>query len=450
MIKIGIKNKNLFTLKAVIGKKANSFVIKKEGFITDDVSKKNSYVYFKKEILEKNLKTFASELAKKGRDYQVDITSFVSKKLDETKVITIFVDKYIFINGKGIYNAKTKKPDKLKDITLIGVSVVGKAAAKKAKLYAEVVNWTRNLQITPPNLLHSEKLASIYKKDLGVYKNLSIKVLNKKQIQEMKMGLLLSVNSASYYEARVVIVEYLGNPKSKEKTTFVGKGITFDAGGMNLKPGKHMLGMKYDMSGSAVAMGTMKAIAELKPKANVSAIVALTDNVISALASKPDSVYTSMSGKTVEVNNTDAEGRLVLADAITYAVRKMKSTRIVDIATLTGAVVLALGLTFTGVWSTTDKGWNDLNEAAKRANELVWRMPLHSDYFKFMKTSKIADMFNTDYTGYGGASSAAMFLTQFSENVEHIHLDIAGTATAGNKGEGMGPMVKTLVELTNK
>ncbi|SFW07375.1 leucyl aminopeptidase [Chlamydia abortus] len=163
------------------------------------------------------------------------------------------------------------------------------------------------------------------------------------------MDLLLSVNKGSMYEARVVIIEYNGNPESKEKTVYVGKGITFDAGGYSLKSPKFMLGMKYDMSGSAIVAATMKAIAQLKPKVNAAAIMCITDNRINGDASLPDSVYTSMSGKTVEVNNTDAEGRLVLADGLFYGATKLNATHLIDIATLTGAIVRTLGESHTGI-----------------------------------------------------------------------------------------------------
>ena len=447
MIKIGSKSKNGYLLKAVISKQIPSFIIKKEGVITDDISTKTAYVYFESKISKSKLEKFAKTLAIANRDYDVDLASFVFKDFDETKIAIMLISEYEFINTKNIYNAKTIKKSKVNNVTLIASASLDKSKIIKAKEYASAINWTRNLQTTPPNILHSEKLAQIYKDDLTKISGLKVQVLNQKQIKELNMGLLLSVNSASKYEARVVIAEYIGDSKSKAKTVLVGKGITFDSGGMNIKTGKYMLGMKYDMSGSAIVMGAIKTIAKLKLKTNVAAVVALTDNMISATASQPDSVYTSMSGKTVEVNNTDAEGRLVMADAITYGVKKLKATRIVDVATLTGAIVVALGSTYTGVWSTTDKGWNDLQKAAKRANELVWRMPLHSDYFEFMKTSTIADMFNTDYTGKGGSSSAAMFLTQFSNGIEHIHLDVAGTASIKNKC--MGPMVKTIVELVS-
>ncbi|WAM01821.1 M17 family metallopeptidase [Mycoplasmopsis felis] len=244
---------------------------------------------------------------------------------------------------------------------------------KEANVLSDAVNYARNLQILPPNICNSEYLAETVLKDLSEYKNLKISVLTKKEIQELGMGLLLSVNRGSMYEPRVVVIEYNGNPESSEKTVYVGKGITFDSGGYSLKPSRSLIGMKFDMSGSVFVASAMKAIAQLQPKTNVSAIMCITDNRVNGDSSLPDSVWKSMNGKTVEINNTDAEGRLVI-DGITYAVRNLKATRIVDVATLTGAILVALGSTYTGVWSTTEKGWEELSKAANEQHELVWRI----------------------------------------------------------------------------
>jgi leucyl aminopeptidase len=216
-------------------------------------------------------------------------------------------------------------------------------------ILAEGVNFARSLQVQPPNILTSVKLANDIKKYLSLEKNLSIKVLTKPEIIKNKMGLLLAVNSGSNYDARVVVIEYKGDAKSKEKQAFVGKGITFDAGGYNIKPGPHMIGMKYDMSAAAIIAASMKSIAKAKPKTNIVAVLCLTDNMVSKTSTVPDSIVHSMNGMSVEINNTDAEGRLVLADGITYAIRKCKATKILDLSTLTGAIIVALGKTYAGV-----------------------------------------------------------------------------------------------------
>ncbi|QIW62072.1 M17 family metallopeptidase [Mycoplasmopsis gallinacea] len=389
-------------------------------------------------------KSFFSSLV---RDVQVDLDSFVKGKVCIPCVVKAMTHAYNYVNAD-IYSAKTNKKEEKHSVSLLSSQPEEKFAEafKEATVLSESVNFARNLQVTPPNICNSEWLAEQVRKDLEQYDNLKVTILDKKAIEELKMGLLLSVNRGSMYEPRVVVIEYNGNPESEEKTVYVGKGITFDSGGYSLKPSRSMLGMKFDMSGSAFVASALKAIAQLKPKTNVAAVMCITDNRVNGDASLPDSVWTSMNGKTVEINNTDAEGRLVMADGLTYAVRNLKATRLVDVATLTGAILVALGQTYTGVWATTEKAWEDLKGAADTQKELVWRMPLDEAFGKEIKNSIVADLKNTDLSGIGGgSSSAAMFLKEFTEGVEYIHLDVAGTADIG--GRPTGVMVKTLVQL---
>ncbi|WP_429980682.1 M17 family metallopeptidase, partial [Mycoplasmopsis bovis] len=252
----------------------------------------------------------------------------------------------------------------------------------------------------------------------------------------------LAVNAGSSYQPRVVIVEYNGNPKSKEKFVYVGKGITFDTGGYNTK-GYHMEGMKFDMSGSAIVAYAVKAIAQLGIKANVAAIMMLTDNAIDTHGTVPESVVKSMSGKTVEITDTDAEGRLVLADGIFYAAKKLNASLIVDVATLTGAMLRALGKTYSGIYATNDERWNVFSEAAQVAHEKVWRLPMHEDFHKTNKASLVADLNNYNNSSKADSNSAAMFLNEFANKVDFIHCDVAGTADL--KGKPQGVLVDTLV-----
>ncbi|UWV79082.1 M17 family metallopeptidase [Mycoplasmopsis felis] len=219
-------------------------------------------------------------------------------------------------------------------------------------------------------------------------KNLEIQVLTKKEIQDLNMGYYYLLIKVVHIEPRVVIVKYFGNPESKEITSIVGKGITFDTGGVNTK-GYHMEGMKFDMSGSVIAAYTVKVLAELQAKVNAYAIMCITDNRINNDASLPENVYQSMSGKWVEVTDTDAEGRLVLADGIYYAASKLNSTTIIDVATLTGAISVALGTVYSGVWSTNETKWQKFKEASLKAQEKVWRMPFHKDFDKAINLLKL-------------------------------------------------------------
>lgn len=450
MIKITELTKQAFVLRAMFDKENLPKTInKKQNALTENADKSEVFIYLGKEkdFNCEKLEAAVDALLNYTRDIQVDVKSFVTENIKEECVIESLVEKYEYKFAK-LYSIKTEKKSDSINVSLVNTSKSSAEVFKKTSILAQSRNWTRDLQITPPNILNSVKLADTVKKELTKHKNLKITVLTKKEIVANKMGLLLSVNAGSAYEPRVVIIEYKGNASSKETTAIVGKGITFDAGGYNIKTGPHMAGMKYDMSGSAIVAGLMNAVAQLKPKTNVTGVLVATDNMISNIASTPDSVWTAMNGKTVEINNTDAEGRLALADGLTYAATKLGATRLVDIATLTGAVISALGNTYTGVWTTTEKAWTKFEAAAKEANELAWRMPLHNDFIKFMKGSKVADLKNADLTGKGGSSSAAMFLTQFTEGKEYIHLDVAGTADVND--EPKAPMLKTLFELVAK
>ncbi len=418
--------------------KITEFLDKNEAYVYLDEASKFGYVEFY--ALIKNLVNDAS------RNYLVDLKTFVNEKLNLNEIIDAFVKAYNFVNAD-IYEVKTaEKEQKFELIPYVEkLTSEQEETFKKAVIISEAQNFARNLQVTPPNICNSEYLAEQIVKDFSKVKGLKVTVLNKTEIEKEKMGLLLSVNRGSVYEPRVVIVEYNGNPSSKEKTVYVGKGITFDSGGYSLKPPRSMLGMKFDMSGSVIVASAVKAIAQLKGKQNVAAIMCITDNRVNGDASLPDSVWKSMSGKTVEINNTDAEGRLVLADGLYYGATKLKATRLVDVATLTGAIVSALGQTYSGIWATSDQAWEDILKASENQHELLWRMPFDDAFIKNIKDSKVADMKNTDLSGQAGSCSAAMFLKEFTNGVEYIHCDIAGTADIDEVPQGV--LVKTLTEM---
>ncbi|KUH47643.1 M17 family metallopeptidase [Mycoplasmopsis meleagridis] len=432
------------------GDEIKPYLIEKQGQITEYLNENVAYVYLgEKEKLTKEelLDIFKNIASSQVRTYLVDIKSFKTPSLCKCEVLPILVKATYFIKAD-LYNEKiSKKENNFELLPYLDeeISKDLKNAFEKEIILSEATNFARNLQIMPPNICNSEYLADIVAKDLEQYSNLKITVLNKKEIEKLQMGLLLSVNRGSMYEPRVVVIEYNGNSKSKEKTVMVGKGITFDSGGYSLKGSRHMLGMKFDMSGAVIVASVMKAIAQLKPKKNFSAVMCITDNRINGDASLPDSVWKSMNGKSVEINNTDAEGRLVMADGLTYAVRKLNATRLIDVATLTGAILSALGTTYTGVWATSDDAWNDIYKAAKNAGELIWRMPFDSAFAKNIKKSKVADLKNTDLSGMGGSNSAAMFLKEFTEDIEYIHCDVAGTAEISEEPQGV--LVHTLTEL---
>ena len=310
---------------------------------------------------------------------------------------------------------------------------------------AKSITWVKNLQLMPPNICSSAWLADeiVNKINNANIPNLSARYLNKDQIQKLDMNLLLAVNNGSSNDARLVIIDYIPN-KNKEKIALVGKGITFDSGGYNIKTGKHMLGMKFDMSGAAICAGALMAIGAIGGSKNVSAILPLTDNRLNNDAISPDMVIKAMNGLFVEIENTDAEGRLILADAITYAEKEAKANIIVDVATLTGAIVSALGTTYSGAWSTSDELFQQFQQAANRQRELIWRMPMHEDFQKNNLKSDIADIKNCSEITLSDCNDAAMYLSKFREKANYIHCDIAGSAQIDNKPQAI--LLKTLVE----
>ena len=309
-------------------------------------------------------------------------------------------------------------------------------------MYTRQQYFCRNLQDRPSSQIYPESFAEEVKKLFAdVQHKVSISILNKEDLKGEKMNLLLGVNAGSVREPRLVCVEYLNNPNSNEKFAYVGKGITFDSGGMNIKTMSFMRWMKFDMSGAAAVLATVYALAKNDVKTNVVAIGAMTENLPSPTAIRPDDIIVSHAGKTVEIDNTDAEGRLVLADALSYAVKKYNATKLVDVATLTGAMIFSLGDTYTGVWATNDDDWFVFDKVAFQSGEYVWRLPLHEDYRKQLD-SRIADIANCSTDRKAGSSSAACFLVEFTHGVNYIHLDVAMTTDAKNMGHGT--MIKTL------
>ena len=259
-------------------------------------------------------------------------------------------------------------------------------------------------------------------------------MLEPKQLEALKMGSFLAVARGSAQPPRLIVMKYNGAGTKAAPVVLVGKGITFDSGGISLKPGAAMDEMKYDMCGAASVLGTMRALAELKLKLNVVGVVAACENMPAGNATKPGDIVTSMSGQTIEILNTDAEGRLILCDALTYAER-FKPAVVVDIATLTGACVVALGNVNSGLFSNNEELAGELMAASKAAGDAAWRMPLDEDYQEQLK-SNFADMANIGTPGNAGAVTAACFLSRFTKNYAWAHLDIAGTAWKSGAAKG--------------
>ncbi len=331
----------------------------------------------------------------------------------------------------GNFDADTYKSDR-KDQTVESVTVVASGnqsalqrAMDEARIVGESQNFTRELVNEPSNRMTPTilaKRAEEMSKEFG----LKCEVYGADKIKELKMGAFWGVAQGSDEPPALIVMRYepAGAPE-KPVLGLVGKGITFDTGGISIKPADGMEKMKYDMAGGATMIGAMRAIAQLKPKVKVIGIVCATENMPSGKAQKPGDIQTAMSGKTIEIINTDAEGRLVLADGLCYA-RQLGCTHLIDAATLTGAVVVALGYANAGVFASDDDFYNRFKDAIDKAGEKMWRLPLGDEYLDAMRSS-IADLQNTGGR-WGGASTAAAFLKEFAEETPWIHLDIAGTA----------------------
>ncbi len=296
---------------------------------------------------------------------------------------------------------------------------------KQGQAIAEGVTLTKNLANTPSNICTPTFLAEQAKALAKSYPALSVKILEENAMQKLGMGALLAVSQGSAEDAKLICLEYKGASKKQAPIALVGKGITFDTGGNSLKSPDNMVGMKYDMCGAATVLGTLKAAAMLKLPVNVVGIIAAVENMPGGTAYKPEDILTSLSGQTIEVISTDAEGRLVLSDALTYCER-YKPDVVIDIATLTGAVVIALGIHATGLLANNEALAKDLLQAGEESNDRAWQLPLWEEYQEQIK-SPFADMANTGGRS-AGTITAACFLSRFTKKFKWAHLDVAGTA----------------------
>ena len=314
----------------------------------------------------------------------------------------------------------------------INLYIVGKQIRKSNSLRKNLdalldgVFFTRDLVSEPGNILHPDEYANRLAKLKKI--GLKITIYDEKKLKKIGCNALLGVGQGSIRGSYLVTMEWRGSKSKSKPLAFVGKGVCFDTGGYSLKPAKFMEDMTYDMAGSAVVVGLMKNFALRKAKINAVGVVGLVENMPGGNAQRPGDIVKSYSGKTIEILNTDAEGRLVLADALTYTEKKFKPELIIDLATLTGAIIVCLGSEYAGLFSNSDKLSKQIFEAGEKVNEKVWRLPLHKNYDKLLN-SKNADMQNINYVGGAGSTTAAQFLQRFIINkTPWAHLDIAGMA----------------------
>ncbi len=372
------------------------------------------------------------------------------KGANDTDIIQAVTEGVIL----GLYSFKKYKSKKdqaapeVSRIKIVGRNRAGmNGAIERGKAIAEAVNWTRDLVNEPANNMTPTLLAEAavsQAEKLG----LSIEVFDRDKIAEMGMGGLIGVSQGSQQPPKFIVMSYKGTKSDKIDLALVGKGITFDSGGISIKPSENMADMKGDMAGAASVLGTVIAIAKLKPALNVTAVCPATENLPSGSALKPGDVIKALNGKTMEILNTDAEGRLILADALSYAVN-LGARKIIDVATLTGACQVALGNICTGAFGNNQPLMNSVLAAGEEAGEYVWQMPMFPEYAELIK-STVADIKNTGGR-YAGAITAAKFLEEFVSRTPWVHLDIAGTSdTDKDKGYNLkgatGTPVRTLIQ----
>ena len=347
--------------------------------------------------------------------------SFADKDLDDIDIIAEVVEHINYKFDKYL----SKKKEEFLEVSYL----TDKKAPKLIEGYelAKISNIVKDLVNEQAEVLNPKELANRATK-LGKEFGFDVEILDEKKAQKLGMNAYLGVARAAHHRPNVIVMRYKGDAKSKYTYGLVGKGLTYDTGGLSLKPTDSMLTMRCDMGGAATMIGAMCSIAKMKLKKNVTCVVAACENSIGPNAYRPGDILTAMNGKTIEVTNTDAEGRLTLADALTYIVRKEKVNEVIDAATLTGAIMVALGEDVTGVFTNDDKMARKVIDASENWNEYFWQMPMFDIYKKNLKSS-YADMQNTGVR-WGGSTNAAKFLEEFIDDTKWVHLDIAGTAWA--------------------
>ncbi|WP_062354669.1 leucyl aminopeptidase [Bacillus kwashiorkori] len=405
-----------------------------------------------REAFGKACKTLKAKQAATGAIY---LDSFATENFDAKRLAHIFAEAlalstYTF-NG---YKTNKKEQSKLESITIYTDLAPEslKDDLNSGYVYGTATNSARTLVNTPANFLTATDLAN-YAIRLAEKYGFAVEILEKADCEKLGMGAFLAVNQGSDQPPKLIVLKYQGKQEWKDVIGLVGKGITFDTGGYSLKPRDGMVGMKTDMGGAAAVLGAMEIIGERKPKQNVLAVIPATDNMVSGKAFKPDDVITSLSGKTIEVLNTDAEGRLVLADAVTYA-KQLGANYLIDVATLTGGVIVALGSDKTGAMTNNEDLYTKVFVASKQTDEMIWQLPITEKDKEKVRNSKIADL-NNSPSREGHAIMGGAFIGEFAEDTPWVHLDIAGTSVVKANTDlcpagATGVMVRTLATFVNE
>jgi len=358
--------------------------------------------------------------ARKIDSATIILPNFAAEAAYGAKLRNYSFTKYITIDKK-------KNNLQIKSILFIsGDNKKAKDSFGKYEKIAESIHFARDLITEPPNVIYPESIAKEIKKNFAKL-DIKVEILGVKEMTKLGMGALLGVGQASVRESKLVVMHYMGGKKADKPLAFVGKGVTFDSGGLSIKL-SNMEDMKYDMAGSAVVVGLIRALAARKAKVNAIGVVGFVENMVDGNSQRPSDVVKTMSGQTVEVLNTDAEGRLVLCDALWYCQDRFKPKFMIDVATLTGAISVALGSEYAGLFSNNDKLSDELYKASLKVDEKLWKFPMHANYDKEL-VSEIADFRNIPIGARsGGSIVAAKFLQKFVNKLPWAHLDIAGVA----------------------
>jgi len=455
------ENFNIAGLKKYVSNNEFSYIsdllktndLKKDLLLFEINSKKTIYlISIKKDLKTSDVESLGAKFHgfinyDKKNDYIVNLDTVKSR-------IENFAG--YFLHGLRLKSYEFKIYKSKKDKKLININVVGKnnklfiKNLSRFNALEEGTFFARNLVSEPGNILHPDE----YAKRINSLKKfgLKINIYDEKKLKKLGMNALLGVGQGSIRGSYLVTMEWNGLKKKTKPLAFIGKGVCFDTGGISLKPAKFMEDMTYDMAGSATVVGLMKNLALKKAKINAVGVVGLVENMPGGNAQRPGDIVKSYSGKTIEILNTDAEGRLVLADALTFTEKKFKPQFMVDLATLTGAIIVSLGSEYAGLFSNNDKLSKQLLDAGEKVEEKLWRMPLHKNFDRLID-SKNADMQNINYVGGAGSTTAAQFLQRFVLNkTPWAHLDIAGMAFskyggALNSGGATGFGVRLLNQL---
>ena len=429
----GLNKISLNSQSSFIKKSINSDKSKDKEFLVFNLNPTQKIILIKikkKQLSSENEKTGAKFFSFIKANSIFDVTLFEKNVYHANLSNKLFVNE--FLHGAELKSYVFDKYKSKKKIEIFTINICCNSSFLKLSKnnrfnsILEGSNLTKDLVSEPGNVLHPDE----YAKRLTSLKKFGLKVVvyAEKKLKSMGMNALLGVGQGSIRGSYLVTLEWNGLKTNSKPVAFVGKGVCFDTGGISLKPAKFMEDMTYDMAGSAVVVGLMKNFALRKAKINAVGVVGLVENMPGGNAQRPGDIVKSYSGKTIEILNTDAEGRLVLADALTFTEKKYKPKFIVDLATLTGAIIVSLGSEYAGLFSNNDKLSKEIFEAGEKVEEKVWRMPLHKNYDKLIN-SKNADMQNINYVGGAGSTTAAQFLQRFILNkTPWAHLDIAGMA----------------------